>query len=156
IAESSIDYRHLTPGAIESLAVQDDSITGNKIADGTITSQHLADEAVTEDHLAPASVFPKHMSFTPIRSTDAQPAVQQYGLTAFAIPAGENTTEVIVNFEEPFASVNYVIVAMSNHPGFQVSLKLQRSDVTVLEVTRQPNCNSSYGFLSWIAIGPSQ
>ena len=84
-----------------------------------------------------------------------QPKLRQFGMTPFVFGA-EALTEVTVQFEEAFAGINYIIVGMSNNPGFQISLKSQREDAAVLEVSRQPNCNLAYGFMSWIAIGPSR
>ncbi|EHB63390.1 WIAG-tail domain [Paenibacillus lactis] len=90
-----------------------------------------------------------------MRGTAGQAKLQQYGMTPFVLSGPEAKAEVGVQFEEPFGGINYVIVGMSNNPGFQISLKSQQEDSAVLEVVRQPGCNLAYGFISWIAIGPS-
>ena len=60
-----------------------------------------------------------------------QPKSQQFGMTPFVFGA-EALTEVTVH-EEAFAGINYIIVGMSNNPGFQISLKSQREDAAVLK-----------------------
>ncbi|MBY0165006.1 WIAG-tail domain [Cytobacillus firmus] len=155
IAEGSIGSRHLGPDAFDNFSLDVGSVTGDKIAENTITGAHLADRAVTGQQLAQGAVTAEHLGFTPIRSAAGQPKLQQFGMTPFVFGA-EVLTEVTVQFEEPFGGINYIIVGMSNNPGFQISLKSQREDAAVLEVTRQPNCNLAYGFMSWIAIGPSR
>ncbi|KKO50819.1 WIAG-tail domain [Paenibacillus sp. DMB20] len=145
----------MTAEALASVTIQDGSISGAKLEDGTITGQQLAAGAVTSGHLAPGAVNPQHLSFAPIRSSSDRTAVQQYGFAAFVFQGAEDQTEVTVTFGEAFAVLNYVIVAMSNHPGFQVCLKQQRAEEAALTVIRQPGCTQSYGFISWIAIGPS-
>ena len=101
------------------------------------------------------AVHAEHLAFQPVRSVSKQPAVQQFGMEAFVLPENETCTEVTIVFEESFGSEHYVIVAMSNDRGFQVSLLSQSEDEAVLEVTRTAECKHTYGLLSWIAAGPS-
>ncbi|WP_430093026.1 WIAG-tail domain [Paenibacillus cisolokensis] len=75
-------------------------------------------------------------------------------MTPFVLTGTETQINVNVNFDEPFADINYVIVGMSNNLGFQFSIKSQHKHTAELEVVRQPDCNLSYGFISWIAVGP--
>ncbi|MGG4108965.1 WIAG-tail domain, partial [Paenibacillus lautus] len=151
----AIGSKHLGPDAFNDFTLADGSIDSDKLANGAVTSTHLAEGAVTGQQLAKGAVTAEHLCFTPVRSTPGQPKLQQFGMTPFVFGA-EALTEVTVQFEEAFAGINYIIVGMSNNPGFQISLKSQREDTAVLEVSRQPNCNLAYGFMSWIAIGPSR
>lgn len=105
--------------------------------------------------LKAGAVTPKHLSFHPVRSSSRQPIVQQFGMEAFILPEEDSSVELTVIFEEAFASEHYVIVAMCNDRGFQVSLLSQSEDEAVLEVTRTAGCKHTYGLLSWIAAGPS-
>ncbi|MGG3148944.1 WIAG-tail domain, partial [Paenibacillus glucanolyticus] len=154
IAEGSIDSRHLSPDVCSNFTIDEGSITGDKIAEASITGAHVADGTITGQQLAEGTITTEHLDFTPIRGIAGQPKLQQFGMTPFVFGA-DALTEVTVQFDEPFAGINYVIVGMSNNPGFQISLKSQRENSAVLEVIRQQNCNLAYGFMSWIAIGPS-
>ncbi|MFH0071029.1 WIAG-tail domain, partial [Peribacillus sp. NPDC056705] len=145
---------HLSYAAVTSDHISQGAVTGQHLSQGAITSQHLREGAVTGQQLAEATVTPQHMSFTPVRGTAGATKLQQFGMAPFVFDT-EDLIEVTVQFEESFVGINYVIVGMSNNPAFLISLKSQREDAAVLEVSRQPNCDSAYGFLSWIAIGPS-
>ena len=155
IAEGTIERRHLRPDDFDTFTLADGSIDGIKLGNSAVTSVHISDGAVTGQQLAEGAVTAQHLAFTPVRSSNGKPKLQQFGMTPFILTGADTQTEVTVLFDEPFASINYVIVGMSNNPGFQISLKSQREDAAVLEVFRQPNCNLSYGFMSWIALGPS-
>ncbi|MGG3283597.1 WIAG-tail domain, partial [Paenibacillus solani] len=155
IAEGTIERRHLSPDAFDTFTLQDGSINSIKLGNSAVTSVHISDGAVTGQQLAEAAVTAQHLAFTPVRSVAGQPKLQQFGMTPFVLTGADTQAEVTVKFDEPFAGINYVIVGMSNNPGFQISLKSQREDAAVLTVFRQPNCNLSYGFMSWIALGPS-
>ncbi|RAR41109.1 WIAG-tail domain, partial [Paenibacillus sp. MDMC362] len=155
IADGAIGSRHLGPDAFNNFSLAEGSVDSDKLANGAVTTAHLADGSVTGQQLAKGAVSAEHLSFAPVRSAAGQPKLQQFGMTPFVFGA-EALTEVTVQFEEAFSGINYIIVGMSNNPGFQISLKSQREDAAVLEVSRQPNCNLAYGFMSWIAIGPSR
>ncbi|EGG36245.1 conserved domain protein [Paenibacillus sp. HGF5] len=155
IAEGTIERRHLRPDAFDTFTLADGSIDGDKLGKSAVTSVHISDGAVTGQQLAESAVTAQHLAFTPVRSSSGKPKLQQFGMTPFVLTGADTQTEVTVQFDEPYAGINYVIVGMSNNPGFQISLKSQREDAAVLEVIRQPNCSISYGFVSWIALGPS-
>ncbi|MBY0206361.1 WIAG-tail domain, partial [Paenibacillus cucumis (ex Kampfer et al. 2016)] len=121
----------------------------------SVTQEHLCDGSVGSEQLQTGAVQAEHLAFQPVRSVSKQPAVQQFGMEAFVLPENETCTEVTIVFEEAFDSEHYVIVAMSNDRGFQVSLLSQSEDEAVLEVTRTADCKHTYGLLSWIAAGPS-
>ncbi|MGO4532198.1 WIAG-tail domain, partial [Paenibacillus sp. 2TAF8] len=121
----------------------------------SVTQEHLCNGSVGSDQLQAGAVQVEHLAFQPVRSVSKQPAVQQFGMEAFVLPENETCTEVTIVFEESFVSEHYVIVAMSNDRGFQVSLLSQSEDEAVLEVTRTADCKHTYGLLSWIAAGPS-
>ncbi|KOY13966.1 hypothetical protein AMS66_24060 [Paenibacillus xylanivorans] len=126
-----------------------------KLSEQSVTQEHLCDEAVGSSQLQSGAVQAKHLAFQPVRSVSRQPVVQQFGMEAFILPEDEECVEVSVAFEESFISEHYVIVAMCNDRGFQVSLLSQSEDEAVLEVSRTAGSTYTYGLLSWIAAGPS-
>ncbi|MBR2566082.1 MAG: WIAG-tail domain, partial [Paenibacillus sp.] len=133
----------------------DETSTHLTLEPQSVTQEHLCEGSVGSEQLQSGAIQAKHLAFQPVRSVSKQPTVQQFGMEAFILPEQEICTEVTIVFEESFDSEHYVIVAMSNDRGFQVSLLSQSEDEAVLEVTRTADCKHTYGLLSWIAAGPS-
>lgn len=65
----------------------------------------------------------------------------------------EAETQVKVEFEEPFANPNFVIVAMTNHSAFYATLSEQTQESAVITISRLKESHVHYGFVMWIAIG---
>ncbi|KQY80708.1 hypothetical protein ASD24_17395 [Paenibacillus sp. Root52] len=144
-----------TEGELSGVTETDSGNHTFQLNEQSVQQAHLCDNIVGSEQLQAGAVQPQHLSFQPVRSVSRQLVVQQFGMEAFILPENEECVEVTVAFEESFASEHYVIVAMSNDRGFQVSLLSQSEDEAVLEVSRAVGCKHTYGLLSWIAAGPS-
>ncbi|MOA10909.1 hypothetical protein D3C78_1308180 [compost metagenome] len=123
------------------------------ISDGIIQDHHLSDGAVSAQHIKEGAVQSEHLAITPVQCIVGQPAVQQFGMSPFLLPAHESTAELTIPFEQCFLSSHYVIVAMTNHASYYVTLKEQSRESAIVEITRLKNSPVNYGVVTWIAIG---
>ncbi|MFB5679246.1 WIAG-tail domain, partial [Paenibacillus terreus] len=108
-------------------------------------SDSLTIDEVTEQLQQPA--------ITPIRCTEDQPPLQQFGRIPFLMHGNSDTTEVTITFDEPFSNPNYTLVAMTNHSAFYAVMKSQSSVSAVLEIAKLRRTDQNFGIISWIAIG---
>ncbi|UUZ84290.1 WIAG-tail domain [Paenibacillus sp. P26] len=63
-------------------------------------------------------------------------AVQQFGLSAFILRVEDEKTEVILNFDRPFADENYVLVATANKSSCYAVIKQKQKASAVIEMVR--------------------
>ncbi|MDP5272640.1 WIAG-tail domain [Chengkuizengella axinellae] len=89
--------------------------------------------------------------------------IQQFNNTTFEMESAEVSTEVFIEFDEPFNNNEYVLVAMTNRSNCFTAIKEKTADFAVIEVIKleseHHNENETIeemdltGELSWIAIG---
>ncbi|WP_019636802.1 WIAG-tail domain, partial [Paenibacillus fonticola] len=158
-----IGRTHLQAGIVDGAVLQSESVGSSHIEAGAVKSYHLADESIQSHHLTAESVQGEHiqhgavqlehLAVTPMLSIHGQPTIQQFGMAAFLLQDHEESTEMIILFDEPFSHAHYVIVAMSNNPGYYATLKSQSPESAILEISRLKGGSKNYGFVTWIAIG---
>ncbi|MNC40733.1 hypothetical protein D3C75_894600 [compost metagenome] len=88
-----------------------------------------------------------------MEAVSGQPALQQFGMSAFLLLSHESSAELTISFDQPYLNNHYVLVAMTNNPSYYVTLKEQTTDSAVVMVTRLSYSPVNYGYVTWIAIG---
>ncbi|WP_415837179.1 WIAG-tail domain [Paenibacillus phoenicis] len=77
-------------------------------------------------------------------------------MVPFLLKPHEEEATVKIKFESPFASSNYVVVAMTNHPAYYTSLKEQSPGSAVITISKLKDTSVNYGIVTWMAIGNTQ
>jgi hypothetical protein len=81
------------------------------------------------------------------------PTIQQFGISAFNFGPQDEKVELSIVLDQPFASANYVVVAMTNHEAYCAVLKEQTPEQAVVTILRTRFSPQPTGFVHWIAIG---
>ena len=152
MADGAVESNHLSKWSVSSEHIQEGSVFGYHLVDDSVQSRHLANGSITSNHLSPNSVGSEHLRINPVQAISGQEALQQFGMSAFLLNGYEKSTEITIHFDEPFDHAHYVIVAMTNHPAYYVSLKDRSPDMATVEVSRMKDSPINYGFITWIAI----
>ncbi|MNJ51525.1 hypothetical protein D3C77_468330 [compost metagenome] len=148
-----MQLEHLSADLRREGLLPEGGVSGSSLAEGSVSRVHLQAGSVQSQHIQQGAVQLEHLAVTPTLSIHGQPTIQQFGMAAFLLQNHEESTEVLVMFEEPFAHAHYVIVAMSNHSGYYATLKSQSPESAIFEITRLKNSSKNYGFITWIAVG---
>jgi hypothetical protein len=165
----SISAMHLEPGLLEQLQTQLVPVS----AEAKAEQQNLDDSSpsvseevleqplkqlevsaqVQSQQLAEGAVTPAQLSFTPVQSAQKAPTLQQFGLAAFQLRMEEEFVDLRIHFDQPFADVDYALVAMTNQTACYSVVQEKQKDYAIIQMVRFKFSPELHGFVNWIAIG---
>nr|WP_280921114.1 WIAG-tail domain [Paenibacillus turicensis] len=132
------------------------AVQSEHLAARSVCGYHLAEQVIDESHIQPGSISSVQLKETPVHTLKGKPALQQFGMVPFLHQNTAVASELVIQFEQPFEHSQYVLVAMSNHPSYYVTLKEQSTHSATLTLSRINTFHiegNGFGFISWIAIG---
>lgn len=124
------------------------------LADSAVSGAKLAEGSVGEMQLAKGAVSEAKLSFTALQTVNSKSRqLQQFGLHPFHFEVQDESVEIQIPFEQPFADAFYVVVAMTNHTACYTVVKQKAPDFVTLQVVRSKFSPEPYGIINWLAVG---
>lgn len=113
----------------------------------------IADGAVTGDKIADHSIGLEKLSFNPFHTYSQNNS--QFGVGTFRIRENESEVFLDVQFNRPYSSPEYAVVAMTDRPGCTASLEERRTDSFSIRIQTpsEPAETAVEGTFFWIAVG---
>ncbi|MFX3632613.1 MAG: WIAG-tail domain [Candidatus Pristimantibacillus sp.] len=78
---------------------------------------------------------------------------QQFGLTPYNFNAQDEHIDIIIMFDEPYETEEYVITASSDHPACYAVVHSKTTDSAIVSLIRTRISFEPSGCVNWIAIG---
>ena len=105
------------------------------------------------EQLQDGSIRAEKLDFTPIRSTNKQAVVQQFGLMSYNFAGQGEQMDSNIIFDEPFANSEYVFVATTDQTSCYVVIKSKAPESVQVTIIRTRISPEPQGLINWIAIG---
>ena len=163
LSDGSITGAKLAEGAVNTEALSDGSVTGAKLARGSVTAEHFAPDVLlgasvisssrTVNNCRMGRFAAEKLDFTPIRSTNKQAVVQQFGLMSYNFAGQGEQMDSNIIFDEPFANSDYVFVASTDQTSCYVVIKAKAPESVQVTIIRTRISPEPQGLINWIAIG---
>jgi hypothetical protein len=153
IAPQTITGEHIALESITGDQIAANTITGKQIAPLSITGFRLAPYTITGENIAPRTIGEDKLLINPVQTTKKNKVTQQFGMVPFSFRETDRNIEICIEFEQPYLTKDYVIVAMTNLPTYFASLKEQTEESATITITHLGHREEISGILSWIAIG---
>lgn len=150
--KAGIPDKGISPASPKRVRMQPDDVDAEELDQAAVSAKQPGAQRPRGGHVQPGAVSPKRLTLTAAQAM-SEGVVQQLGKALFLLQPHEAETEIVITFEVPFASSEFVIVAMTNHAAYHVTLKEQAAESAVLTVSRLKDSPATNGCVTWIAVG---